>query len=72
MKTKSGKVKNVIYKANGMERKVFRLIALEPALWDQYDRLAGMAGVDRSTFIRCELKRCRKSKIAGVDWSEIE
>lgn len=70
MKTKNGEIREVKIKKNGLQEKVFILIALEPALVDQYQRLADMYGITRSTFIRRELKDHRKSKMAGVDWSE--
>ena len=71
MITRDGKEKEVTFKNNSKYQvKVFRLIALEPTLWDQYNRLADMHGVTRSTFIRRELKDHRRSKMDGVDWSE--
>jgi hypothetical protein len=71
MNTREGKEKKIVMKKSGKYQvKVFRLIALEPALWDQYDRLADINGISRSTFMRRELKDHRRSKMAGVDWSE--
>jgi hypothetical protein len=70
MKTKDGKVKPVEMKNKLHEKKVFRLIAMEPAMWDMFDKLAKNKGITRSTFIRCDLKDCRRSKMSGIDWSE--
>jgi hypothetical protein len=70
MKTRNGKEKEIVLKKDGKQRMEARLVYLEPALWDQYDRLAKNCGKSRSTFIRCELKDKRRSKISNVDWSE--
>lgn len=70
MKTRDGKIKTPEIMSNGKQKKVFILIALEPALIDQYNRLAETHNTTRSTFIRRELKDTRRSKINGVDWSE--
>jgi hypothetical protein len=70
MRTRQGKIIETKTKADGSQVMVGRIVFLEPALWDQYDRLAEMAHKTRSTYIRCELKDHRRSKMAGVDWYE--
>lgn len=70
MRTRTGQQKEATLKKDGKQVLVARLIYLEPALWDQYDRLASNSKKTRSTFIRCELKDKRRSKIAEVDWTE--
>ena len=72
MKNKGGKYKEPkMSEKTGKPIMEARLIFLEPALWDLFDRLAKTTGKTRSTFIRCDLKdrRCM-NKMSGIDWSE--
>jgi hypothetical protein len=71
MKNKDGIQKEVRISRTGFPEMVGRLIYLEPALWDMYDRLGKDTHKTRSTFIRGELKDHRYlPKMEGVDWSE--
>lgn len=71
MKAKDGTQKEIRLTRTGYPEMVARLIYLEPALWDMYERLAKDSQKSRSTFVRCELKDHRYlPKMDGVDWSE--
>jgi len=71
MKAKDGTQKEIRLTRSGSQEMVGRIIYLEPAMWDMYDRMSKMVTKTRSTFIRCELKDHRYlPKMEGVDWSE--
>ena len=71
MIAKDGTNKEVRITRLGTQEKIGRLIYLESAMWDMYDRLAKDHNKTRSTFIRCELKDYRfLPKMEDIDWSE--
>jgi hypothetical protein len=71
MKTRTGQLRTVGKRKDGKPLMVARLIFLEPALWDMYDRFAKANHTTRSTFLRRDIKDHRRlDKMPGVDWSE--
>jgi hypothetical protein len=71
MKNKNGQPKEIKRRRDGKPLMVPRIIFLEPALWDLYDRLAKTNHTTRSTFLRKDIKDHRRlEKMPGVDWAE--
>ena len=71
MRNKQGEYQPDKKRKDGKPLMVGRIVFLEPALWNMYDRFAKSNKITRSTFIRRELKDHRRlEKMSGVDWLE--